>query len=254
MRAASSPRTASRAPRCTRAAYGGGGALLDGRRSQGAERRVGRRSLRSAAPTTTRPGMRVGFSGDMAISVEEVSALVADLSFSSVLVILAVIGVIVVLLPLVAERHRARRPALARDDLLVRSRLLPPFGVTALHSNTRLPRIHHRRQRDQLRRRPAGALRRGAASRRACRINLYARHCRVGRRAPAPSLAALAAGASYAALMRDRVPGVPAVRRHRRHRHGDVVDRCGFVLMPSPARVDRPLAEPRRRAPRPRGS
>src|SRR5207245_691212 len=45
-------------------------------------------------PNNYVPGMRVGYSGDVAISVEETSALVADLSLSSVLVIVAVALVI----------------------------------------------------------------------------------------------------------------------------------------------------------------
>jgi len=82
------------------------------------------------------PGMRVGFSGDVAISVEEVSALVADLSLSSVLVIVAValvlIGyyqwwrcVVVLVVPLLIATTYSF--ALAS---------LPPFSITELNTNT----------------------------------------------------------------------------------------------------------------------
>src|SRR6185436_8034432 len=45
-------------------------------------------------PEKYAPGLRLGFTGDVAISVEEMTGLIADLSFSSVLVIIAVAAVI----------------------------------------------------------------------------------------------------------------------------------------------------------------
>jgi uncharacterized membrane protein YdfJ with MMPL/SSD domain len=80
--------------------------------------------------------MRVGYTGDVAISVEETSALMADLSLASVLVLIAVIvalfvyfrwrrSIVILLLPLLLASIYAF--ALAS---------LPPFRVTELNSNT----------------------------------------------------------------------------------------------------------------------
>lgn len=81
-------------------------------------------------------GMRMGFTGDVAISVEELEALVADLAFSSVLVMCAVVGLlmyffhwsrsIVVLIP----------PLLLAAVFAFTIASLPPFDVTELNSNT----------------------------------------------------------------------------------------------------------------------
>lgn len=89
-------------------------------------------ALRSAAP----PDLRVGFTGDIAINVEETSALLSDLSFSSVLVIVFVITAIllyfewtwsiVVLLP----------PLLLATAYTFAIAALPPLLVTELNSNT----------------------------------------------------------------------------------------------------------------------
>ncbi len=80
--------------------------------------------------------MRLGFTGDVAINVEETSALVADLSLSSVLVGVSVAAAIilyyrwsrsiVVLLP----------PLLLATVYSFALASLPPFGVTELNSNT----------------------------------------------------------------------------------------------------------------------
>jgi uncharacterized protein len=82
------------------------------------------------------PGMSVGFTGDVAINVEETSALVMDLSLSSVVVIVLVVAVIifyygwtksiVVLLP----------PLLLAAIYSFALSSLPPLGVTELNSNT----------------------------------------------------------------------------------------------------------------------
>ena len=82
------------------------------------------------------PGMRVGFSGDVAISVEEVSALVADLSFSSVVVILAVIAVIVAYYRWWRSVIVLVVPLLLATTYSFALASLPPFGVTELNSNT----------------------------------------------------------------------------------------------------------------------
>jgi predicted RND superfamily exporter protein len=82
------------------------------------------------------PGMRSGFTGDVAINVEETSALVTDLSLSSFVVVIAVVGVIIgyyrwsksviVLMP----------PLLLAAIYSFALSSLPPLGVTELNSNT----------------------------------------------------------------------------------------------------------------------
>ncbi len=81
-------------------------------------------------------GMRVGFAGDIAISIEEADALRQDLSISSVLVVL-VVGAVVVLyyqwwpscLVLIAPLALATVYAFALASL-------PPFSIHELNSNT----------------------------------------------------------------------------------------------------------------------
>ena len=87
-------------------------------------------------PAHDAAGMRVGFAGDVAISVEEMAALVQDLTLSSLVVVTAVILVIVLF-----YRWRRSVPALfiplglgAVYAFALAS--LPPFGVTELNSNT----------------------------------------------------------------------------------------------------------------------
>jgi predicted RND superfamily exporter protein len=81
-------------------------------------------------------GMRVGYAGDIAISVEETDALRQDLSVSSLLVIVAVGSAI-------ALFYRWWRSALVLTAPLVLATVfafaiasLPPFGITELNSNT----------------------------------------------------------------------------------------------------------------------
>jgi predicted RND superfamily exporter protein len=82
------------------------------------------------------PGMRVGFTGDVAIAAEEMAALVQDLTLSSVLVVAAV------LLAIAFFYGWARAiPALFLPlgvSVLYAFGLasLPPFGITELNSNT----------------------------------------------------------------------------------------------------------------------
>jgi hypothetical protein len=87
-------------------------------------------------PEKYAPGLRLGYTGDVAISVEEMSGLIADLSFSSVLVLLATGAVIllyfrwwrsliVLLLPLLI--------GVVYSFALVS---LPPLRITELNSNT----------------------------------------------------------------------------------------------------------------------
>jgi hypothetical protein len=82
------------------------------------------------------PGMRIGYASDVAISVEEMDALESDLSVSSVLVVLAVMGAIVTY-----YRWWKSIPALIPPLLLAAVYAfalasLPPFRVVALNSNT----------------------------------------------------------------------------------------------------------------------
>ncbi len=87
-------------------------------------------------PQRYAPGMRVGYAGDVAISVEETSALLTDLSLSSVVVVVAVIAVLV-------GYYRWWRSVLVLVPPLLLATIyafslasLPPFGVTELNSNT----------------------------------------------------------------------------------------------------------------------
>jgi predicted RND superfamily exporter protein len=82
------------------------------------------------------PGLRMGFSGDVAISAEEMSALVEDLTIS-----IGLVGGAVILALVVFYGWRRAVPALflplavgAVWAFALAS--LPPFGVTALNSNT----------------------------------------------------------------------------------------------------------------------
>jgi predicted RND superfamily exporter protein len=82
------------------------------------------------------PGLRIGFTGDVAISSEEMSALVGDLTVSSLLVVGAV-----VLALMVFYRWRRSVPALfAPLGIAVVFAFalasLPPFNITELNSNT----------------------------------------------------------------------------------------------------------------------
>ena len=82
------------------------------------------------------PGMRLGYAGDAAIAVEELGALVTDLSVSSIVVFVAV-GLAIVLF------YRWWRSVIVVVPPLLLSTVysfgvasLPPFGVHAVNSNT----------------------------------------------------------------------------------------------------------------------
>jgi predicted RND superfamily exporter protein len=87
-------------------------------------------------PAHYAPGMRVGFSGDVAISVEEVSALVSDLSISSALVVFAVVAVIVIYYRWWRSVFVLVVPLLFATVYSFAIASLPPFGITELNSNT----------------------------------------------------------------------------------------------------------------------
>ena len=80
------------------------------------------------------PGMRVGFAGGGTIAVEELSALVSDLSLSSVVVVIAVIGAII------AFYRWGRSVLVVLPPLLVATvysfGVASLLGVTSLNSNT----------------------------------------------------------------------------------------------------------------------
>ena len=87
-------------------------------------------------PAKYASGMRIGYASDVASAVEELDALQADLSVSSVLVVVAVMGVII-------GYFRWRRSVLVLVPPLLVATVgafalssLPPFGVTELNSNT----------------------------------------------------------------------------------------------------------------------
>ncbi len=82
------------------------------------------------------PGMRFGFSGDTAISVEELTSLVEDLSLASVIVVVAVLGAIVIY-------YRWWRSILVVFPPLILATVyafglasIPPIHVRSLNSNT----------------------------------------------------------------------------------------------------------------------
>jgi hypothetical protein len=82
------------------------------------------------------PGMRVGYASDVAISVEELEALQNDLSISSVLVILAVMGVIVAYYRWWKSIPVLIPPLLLAAVFAFALASLPPFNITELNSNT----------------------------------------------------------------------------------------------------------------------
>jgi hypothetical protein len=81
-------------------------------------------------------GMRLAFTGDLAIQVEEMSALVADLTLSS----LVIVGLVVLTLLLYFRWWRAVPaifvPLLLSTGVSFTLASLPPFGVNELNSNT----------------------------------------------------------------------------------------------------------------------
>lgn len=81
-------------------------------------------------------GMRVGFSGDTAISVEELTSLVQDLSIASVLVVFAVLGAIVLYYRWWRSIVVVFPPLVVATVYAFGLASLPPFGVTNLNSNT----------------------------------------------------------------------------------------------------------------------
>jgi predicted RND superfamily exporter protein len=87
-------------------------------------------------PQAYDPGMRMGYSGDVAISVEELHALIEDLALSSVLVLVAVVFVIVLYYRWPKSVLVLVPPLLLATVFAFAIGSLPPFSVTELNSNT----------------------------------------------------------------------------------------------------------------------
>ncbi len=81
-------------------------------------------------------GMRVGFTGDVPISVEELSALVVDLTFSSVLVLVVVVLMLLYFYRWWKSVFALLAPLTVGALLAFAIASLPPFGITELNSNT----------------------------------------------------------------------------------------------------------------------
>ncbi|HEY5090577.1 MAG TPA: MMPL family transporter, partial [Polyangia bacterium] len=82
------------------------------------------------------PGMRVGFTGDVAIAAEEMAALVQDLTLSSVLVVVAVLLAIVFFYGWPRSVPALFLPLGVSVLYAFGLASLPPFGITELNSNT----------------------------------------------------------------------------------------------------------------------
>jgi predicted RND superfamily exporter protein len=95
-----------------------------------------KRDVNELAPERKGPGMRVGYAGGVAISVEELSALVSDLSLSSILVTFAVVASIVVYYRWLRSVVALGVPLLLATMYAFAAASLPPFDVDALNSNT----------------------------------------------------------------------------------------------------------------------
>jgi predicted RND superfamily exporter protein len=87
-------------------------------------------------PARYAPGLRVGFAGNIAVSVEELSALSADLGKSSVMVVLAVLLVIWLYFRWWAALPLLFIPLAIATVISFGLVTLPPFGVDRLNSST----------------------------------------------------------------------------------------------------------------------
>jgi hypothetical protein len=82
------------------------------------------------------PGMQVGLTGDVAISAEEMAALVQDLTLSSVLVVVAVLLAIVLFYGWTRSIPALFLPLALATVYAFGLASLPPFHITELNSNT----------------------------------------------------------------------------------------------------------------------
>ncbi|HEX4446265.1 MAG TPA: MMPL family transporter, partial [Polyangiaceae bacterium] len=82
------------------------------------------------------PGMSLGYTGDVAINVEETSALVVDLSLSSLVVIILVVAVLIYYYGWTRSVLVLLPPLLLAAAYSFALSTLPPLGVRELNSNT----------------------------------------------------------------------------------------------------------------------
>ena len=87
-------------------------------------------------PERYAPGMRVGFTGDVAISAEETAALMEDLTLSSVLVVVTVLVAIALFYGWGRSIPALFLPLGLAAVYAFALASLPPFGITELNSNT----------------------------------------------------------------------------------------------------------------------
>jgi predicted RND superfamily exporter protein len=87
-------------------------------------------------PAAYGPGLRVGFSGDVAISAEEMAALMEDLTISVVVVVGAVVLALIVFYGWGRSVPALFLPLAVGAVCAFALASLPPFGVTELNSNT----------------------------------------------------------------------------------------------------------------------
>ena len=168
------------------------------------------------------PGLRVGFAGNIAVSVEELSALSADLGKSSVLVVLAVLLVILLYFRWWAALPLLFVPLTVATVISFGLVTLPPFRVDRLNSSTGFLGLDRRRQRHQLRRHLAGALRGGAAPGAADRGGAG----RGGLGRAAGDAGRRRGGRDRLRVAdRHRLPRLPAVRHDRRGRNDRLLGR-----------------------------
>jgi len=82
------------------------------------------------------PGMRIGYTGDVAIDIEELEALVSDLSVSSVVVILLTLTVVLVFFKWWKSVLVLLMPLALATLYAFALVTLPPIGIDGLNSNT----------------------------------------------------------------------------------------------------------------------
>jgi predicted RND superfamily exporter protein len=82
------------------------------------------------------PGMRIGMAGDVAISAEEMAALVQDLTLSSVVVVIAVLLALFVFYRWARSLTALFLPLALAAVYAFGLASLPPFGISELNSNT----------------------------------------------------------------------------------------------------------------------
>ena len=98
--------------------------------------RVKRDLTALGGPEHYAPGLRVGYAGNVAVSVEELTALEEDLGISSVLVVLAVLAVILAYFRWWSALPLLFLPLIVATVLSFGLVTLPPFGVDQLSSST----------------------------------------------------------------------------------------------------------------------